>query len=273
MFNDVIYNQQVYSQQEMEAYYENMQNMYTPGARAVNTQFVDVYSEYVPVGGTAPRHAVTEVDFSQGKLTKTKSPTDLAIEGNGFFVVTDGTNDAYTRNGKFSVKDGVLTAQNGLKVKGYKLDENGQLAGDPVAIEMGLDPETKLYSGRYTGYKFDEAGILYGTETMVDPVTKNAVTTEVPIYQVAIASFANASGLKPAGATTFVPTTNSGPAIVGYAGEGALGSVKPSHLEMSNVDYIQQTYHASRIKQQQSTGMKILQVQDELIKSATNMIR
>lgn len=272
-FSEASFNAVMNSQQFLEqGYLPNMENLYTPGAVETNVYFTDYYNA-AQCGGIAPRYAVKELNFSQGKLGKTKSPTDLAIEGNGFFVVTDGVKDVYTRNGKFAIKDGVLTHPNGLKVKGYVLDEAGQIKGEPTTIEMGLDPQTKLFGGKYTGYKFDEAGIMYGQITEVDPVTKNAVTSESPIYQVAMASFANPSGLKPVGLAVFAPTENSGPAVLGLAGEGSLGAIKPQHLEMTNIDYIQQTYKASRAKQSHSANFAVIKAQDEITKMSINLIK
>jgi len=267
-FNSIMNTQEI-----SEQYYTNMQNRFTPGAVEENIYFTDYYNAYQASGGPAPKYAVRELNFSQGKVTPVDSPTSLAIEGNGFFVVSDGRKDVYTRNGKFSFKDGALIHPNGLKVKGYALDESGQQKPELINIEMSLDPETKLYNGKYTSYKFDEYGTMYGLETNIDPITKNVVTNEVPIYRVAVATFANSSGLRPVGLTIYSNSENSGPAVVGTAGQGALGMIKPQHLELSNIDYIQQAYKAGQAKQASSANFSVIKAQDEINKMSINLIK
>ncbi|MCC8165883.1 MAG: flagellar hook-basal body complex protein, partial [Planctomycetes bacterium] len=57
--------------------------------------------------------------FTQGTLESTSSSTDMAIDGNGFFVVSDGQGLAYTRAGNFKLdEDGYLTSNGGLYVQG-----------------------------------------------------------------------------------------------------------------------------------------------------------
>jgi flagellar basal-body rod protein FlgG len=58
-------------------------------------------------------------DFRTGELAQTSNPLDLAVSGNGFFVVQNGNNLQITRNGKFSISsDGFLVNQQGSKVMG-----------------------------------------------------------------------------------------------------------------------------------------------------------
>lgn len=272
MYSDT-FNSIMTTQEMADQYYYNMQNRFTPGAVEENVYFTDYYNAYQASGGPAPKYAVKELNFSQGKVTPVDSPTSLAIEGNGFFVVSDGRKDVYTRNGKFTFKDGALIHPNGLKVKGYALDESGQPKAELTNIEMSLDPETKLYNGKYTGYKFDEYGTLYGQETNIDPITKNVVTNEVPLYRVAVATFANSSGLRSTGLTIYTNTENSGPAVVGTAGQGALGMIKPQNLELSNVDYVQQAYKAGQARQASSANFAVIKAQDEINKMSINLIK
>jgi flagellar hook protein FlgE len=69
-------------------------------------------------------------NFSQGNLESTGMTTDLAIQGDGFFVVSDGTRKYYTRAGNFQLDaDGRLIAPtNGMVVQGVNADSNGNLS-------------------------------------------------------------------------------------------------------------------------------------------------
>ena len=61
--------------------------------------------------------------FTQGGVASTGRSTDIAIQGNGFFVVRDGTSQAYTRKGNFTLPpDGSLATQDGLPLQAYPPD-------------------------------------------------------------------------------------------------------------------------------------------------------
>ncbi|MBC7670705.1 flagellar basal-body rod protein FlgF [Caulobacter sp. DWR2-3-1b2] len=69
-------------------------------------------------------------DFGQGALSKTDGDFDLAIEGNGFFKVSTGSGERYTRDGRFTMgADGKLLAQNGNAVLD---DGGGEILLDPL---------------------------------------------------------------------------------------------------------------------------------------------
>ena len=60
-----------------------------------------------------------DIDYSQGRLDQTKNPLDLAINGEGFFVVETNNGLKYTRNGHFSLsEDGSIVTSDGYKVMG-----------------------------------------------------------------------------------------------------------------------------------------------------------
>ncbi|MDR1514097.1 MAG: flagellar hook protein FlgE [Synergistaceae bacterium] len=87
----------------------------------------------IPIGGVNPAQVglgtqVGSIEhvFTQGSLQSTGIPTDMAISGEGFFVVQNGGQTLYTRAGNFALdRDGNLVMQgNGYMVQGYEYDEN-----------------------------------------------------------------------------------------------------------------------------------------------------
>lgn len=88
-------------------------------------------------GGTNPRQiglgaevASINPDFSQGSITATSSPSDLAIQGDGFFILNNGSigGQVYTRDGSFSLDSAnQLTNTAGQQVMGYGVDKNFNL--------------------------------------------------------------------------------------------------------------------------------------------------
>jgi flagellar basal-body rod protein FlgF len=75
-------------------------------------------------------------DFSQGTLTVTKNPLDLALTGSGFFVVNGPTGPLYTRNGSFSLSNtGVLTTADGYPLAGAGGAQIQTLSRDPIEVD------------------------------------------------------------------------------------------------------------------------------------------
>ena len=79
--------------------------------------------------------------FTQGSLQTTGNQTDLAISGDGFFVVSDGDRKFYTRAGTFGLdKNGTLVNPgNGLKVQGWMAtrNQNGRNGRQPQRLHRG----------------------------------------------------------------------------------------------------------------------------------------
>ena len=88
---------------------------------------------------------------------------------------------------------------------GYQLDNQGNISSEQQPINLAYDPKSKLYGGKYSSFHFDRSGKLYGVQKTTNPLTGKVVERTVPLYQVAIGSFANPSGLKKSGNTTFIP--------------------------------------------------------------------
>ena len=258
------------STEMMNSRFENMKHQYTPGYKAEVVQFNDLVNSAMKGGAKSKK---TTIAFDQGQIFKTQTSTNLAINGQGFFVVSDGFQNHYTRDGRFEWKEGALKDALGKNVMGFPLDAQGNISGDSSKIELTMDPNTKLYGGKYTGFKFDETGKLYGESTITDPVTGNQVTTETPLYQVSVASFANASGLSRTGDTSFGETEDSGKAVIGVAGQGALGSIEPGALELSNVDYLQETNAVIMTKRNFEANMAAFRTMDKITQSALGLVR
>lgn len=117
----------------------NLANSQTVGFKASKTMFANQFLQTLSIGsqvtadsgGTNPRQTglgvrVAEVtpDFSQGTVEISKSPSDLALQGDGFFIVEGGSGERlYTRNGIFKTNaDNELVNVNGNRLLGYGVD-------------------------------------------------------------------------------------------------------------------------------------------------------
>jgi len=106
----------------------NLANINTQSFKADNLQFKDLLDENM--GGTMAGGGVASPtvskQFTQGSIQSTGAPLDAAIQGNGFFVVKDGSgNSLYTRDGGFQVDSkGFLVTSTGEQVQGWSATNN-----------------------------------------------------------------------------------------------------------------------------------------------------
>ena len=121
----------------------NIANADTNGFKASTVLFTTQLSQTLSAGsaptstngGTNPLQvglgasiAATESDFTEGSLTNTSIPSNLAIQGNGFFVLNNSSGTAYTRDGDFSLNaNNQLVTASGADVQGYGVDSSFKL--------------------------------------------------------------------------------------------------------------------------------------------------
>jgi flagellar hook protein FlgE len=125
---------------------DNIANTNTIGFKRSRAVFQDMIagagkSELFQIGAGA-RLGNVEQMWQQGALLSTQSPTDLALSGQGFFIVqgsaagTDGT--FYSRAGQFHIdSSGYMVNTDSLRLQGYKADDNGRITGELGDIRIG----------------------------------------------------------------------------------------------------------------------------------------
>lgn len=105
----------------------NLANSQTVGFKTGRAEFSDMFSGAQRSPGNGVRVGAITQTFTQGTITATGREMDLALDGEGFFVLQDQTGkygNVYTRNGSFKLdKDGFMTDQGGNRVQGYTLNE------------------------------------------------------------------------------------------------------------------------------------------------------
>ncbi|MDC6133629.1 flagellar hook-basal body complex protein, partial [Burkholderia gladioli] len=109
----------------------NIANANTTGFKAATAQFTDMYANSVSsavangIGIGTQLAAVAQV-FQQGGFTTTQNPLNMAINGNGFFQVTNNGVTTYTRDGTFNAdKNGNIVNAAGAQLMGYAVNANG----------------------------------------------------------------------------------------------------------------------------------------------------
>lgn len=139
------------NQQKLKVIGNNLANLNTVAFKASTVDFADLV--YQSVGGSSANPAQIGLgvttgsispNFRQGGIENTGVPTNVAIQGSGFFVIGGGEGEAYTRAGNFSWdKDGVLVNAEGRPVLGYTAtDANGNIvttgAPSPIVVPPGV---------------------------------------------------------------------------------------------------------------------------------------
>ena len=142
-------------QLKLDVVANNIANVNTIGYRGSRVLFEDLFSETLaggsaPVdnfGGTNPTQvglgvqiASVDVNQDQGSLITTGKASDLAIQGNGFFVLNNGTRTTYTRDGSFSINaNGVLyDPATGYKVQGYLAADDGTFPSGALPTDVQI---------------------------------------------------------------------------------------------------------------------------------------
>jgi flagellar hook protein FlgE len=139
------------SSKNLEIIGNNIANANTFGTKVSRAEFSDVYAAALNGAGANPvgigtRLAAVSQQFTQGSITTTENPMDLAINGPGFFQLTDGKSPVtFTRNGQFKVdRDGYIVNNSLQRLMGYAANDLGEIQpGQAVALQLptgGVSP-------------------------------------------------------------------------------------------------------------------------------------
>ena len=139
-------------QRAVDVIANNIANVNTVAFKAARVSFSEALAQTLRAGsenGTNPMQIGLEVGLSsienlmgQGNLKSTGRPTDVAILGDGFFVISDGAKIAFTRDGVFQLdgRNRLVSASNGMRLLGW--------LADPVTGEIDatadIDPTTEI---------------------------------------------------------------------------------------------------------------------------------
>jgi flagellar basal-body rod protein FlgG len=234
----------------------NLANVNTTGFRKSRAEFEDlIYQTYrspggsvgdnqkLPTGiqiGEGVRTVSTTQLHMQGSMLQTGNNLDVAIEGAGFFQVTQpGGQIAYTRSGDF------------------KTDAEGRLVTvDGYAVEPAVSIPTNA-----TGITISSTGSI--------SVTVAGQTQTQEVGQLTLANFVNPAGLSAIGKTMFVPTDASGQPLVAPPGQEGVGTVLQGFLEGSNVEVVNEMIDLIASQRAYEVNQKVITTADEMLRVVT----
>ena len=178
----------------------NIANVNTTGFKESRGNFSDVLSRSSGTGGTLQIgrgvlfSSVSSV-FTQGAFQSTSLPGDLAIDGDGFFIVKDPQTNAllYTRNGNFALnRDGKLANPDGLIAQGFNVDSSGNAL--PLVEDINISGQSfppKQSANATVQVNLDSASPLITNPTNPvtvknfdpnDPVKTSQFSTALTVY-------------------------------------------------------------------------------------------
>jgi flagellar hook protein FlgE len=219
----------------------DLSNMNTTAFKAQTTNFADLFYQQVGSTGSGDliqqgagvRVATNETDFSQGSINSTENPTDVALNGNGFFVVsTEGGASEYTRAGDFSLtSSGNLVTSNGLNVMGYPavngvVNTNAPLT--PITIPVGEVQEPQATSTLSMTANLDSAAgsAAFPAQVTVYDSLGTAHTLTVTYTQTGTNQWSYSAALPASDFTNGVSTPETG--TMNFDASGNLQSITPA---------------------------------------------
>lgn len=174
--------------QSLDVIGNNIANANTAGFKQSHTQFSDMYANSLTGAsgenrGLGAMVADVAQQFSQGNITSTSNPLDIAINGNGFFRMSDNGAVSYSRNGQFHLDDnGYIVNNNNLNLTGYAADANGKVqAAAPTNLRVStaaLPPQPTTSFGLELNLDSRvEVPIPLPTFNATDPTTYSGTTS------------------------------------------------------------------------------------------------
>ncbi|MCL2669135.1 MAG: flagellar basal-body rod protein FlgG [Syntrophaceae bacterium] len=246
-------------QMEQDVVANNLANVNTVGFKKSRPNFQDLmYQVYSKAGATSAlgiqlpnglevgmgsRAISSSKIFTQGDFQQTGNNFDWAIEGDGFFMVDDGSGTiGYTRAGSFK-----------LNSNGDVCNPDGYLIQPPLNIPQGTVVVT-----------VDKSGTV---------VVTDSVGTMTELGQLEIANFINPSGLTSGGRNLYYETAASGVPEIGAPNTEGRGAISQHTLEGSNVNMIEEMVKMITGQRAYEINSKAITTADEMLSIVNNLKR
>ena len=239
----------------------NIANMRTTGYKRQRAEFQDLLYEQLrrvgtqtstqgnilPVGielGGGVKTVGTPRLMSQGTLSQTGNPLDLAIRGEGFFqiLLPDGRT-AYTRDGSFQ-----------LDAQGRIVNAQGNVVQPGITIPQNAQNLTINSQG--------QVSVTVGTDT-----------TPTQLGQLQMTIFINKAGLAAIGDNLFLETPASGPPQNGTPASDGYGDLQQANLENANVEAVTEISDLIAAQRAYEMNSKVITASDQMLQTTSQLMR
>ena len=273
-------------QERMDVIGNNIANVNTTGFKSARVDFADAFSDTIrpsssstintaatpalQVGSGVTTSAIKNI-YTQGGVNRTGYPTDLAIAGEGFFIVRDPVSlvEYATRSGDFRVDSNrYLTTNTGLHVQGF--NDSGQSVRGDIRVDDLDRPSTVDPSAVMTGFSIDTEGRIK---------IKLSNGSEFVRGQILMQSFLDNQGLVKEGSNLYSGLAEAGPLggssapLAQAPGSNGLGRIESGALELSNVDLANEFASVITTQRAFQASARIITTSDEMLQELVNLKR
>jgi flagellar hook protein FlgE len=286
------------NQTKMDTIGNNIANVGTTAFKAERTRFQDMLSQSMAsaqaptedtLGGVNPQQVGLGVKLgsidtimTEGSMQTTNRDLDFAIEGSGFFVVSQdkyGDMKMYTRDGAFYRDyEGNLVNAGGYRVMGYvpasgtyAAPEDTVLTGADAMAPLSIPNSINVTAADGTEQTLNlESFSIDGTGQVVGVFSDG---NQYLLGQVAVCKFNNPGGLEKNGNSNYSASNNSGAPEYGTANAKGFGTIRQGVLEMSNVDLATEFTEMIITSRSYQANSKTITTSDEMLQELMNLKR
>jgi len=226
----------------LDAVSNNVSNAGTVGFKGSQAQFSDVYAASISGGGGSQVGIgvnITSVKqaFTQGNISVTNNPLDIAINGAGFFRMNNNGSISYTRNGQFLVNStGYVVNSAGGRLTGYSANASGVIVpsspADIVISSADLTPTPTTTAA--VGLNLDSRSVVPAAFNFLNPTTYNS-STAVTVYDSLGNAHVQSQYFRKTGANTWdmyslldsAAGSQTGPTALAFNSAGTLTTAQP----------------------------------------------
>lgn len=263
----------------------NIANSNTIAFKSARTDFADAFSQTLQVSsagssgsgqagmqvGSGVNTAAVKNIFTQGALNRTGVGTDLAIDGDGFFVVKDPVSsiEYATRAGDFRLdSNGYLITNKGLRVQGWLPTASSGTRGD-IQIDTQFVPATTTPGATMSTFSIARDGSVNvhmsdGTDYIRGVIMLQRFTDPQALLKAGDNLFSGMGAAGPLGGTS---------PLAEQPGSNGLGFIESSALELSNVDLANEFANLIATQRGFQASARIITVSDEILQELVNLKR
>lgn len=262
------------AQTEMSVISNNIANAGSVGFKRSKAQFGDIFASSPTqstkmIAGQGQRLNGISQQFTQGSYESSEKTLDMAIVGEGMFVVKgDPPREqvTYTRNGAFTATpDRNVIDSTGQKLQLLPVDANGNVTNNTLAgaFDFVLPP------GAPSDPTAQLVNVSIGLDGLVSATFANGEAQV--LGKVAMATFPAMEGLRPVGDAHWQSSGESGPPTIDAATNGPMGAIRSGALERSNVDITEELVMLIGAQRNFQANAKAIEGASQLSQTIINM--
>ena len=262
------------AQTDMSVISNNIANAGSIGFKRSKAQFGDIFASSPTqstkmIAGQGQRLNGITQQFTQGSYESSEKTLDMAIVGEGMFVVKGEPpreQVTYTRNGAFTATpDRNVIDSTGQKLQLLPVDANGTVTSNTLASAFDF----VLPAGAPSDPTAQLVNVSVGLDGLVSATFANGEAQT--LGKIAMATFPAMEGLRPVGDAHWQSSGESGPPTIDAATNGPMGAIRAGALERSNVDITEELVMLMAAQRNFQANAKAIEGASQLSQTIINM--